>query len=179
MVTCTICKKSFKNTQGLRGHNFFVHTSNDNLCAEPAAELAEQSSGFSLAPVSTEHRLSSLEQRLAMLEQATGALQPDDANKVPSSSRKPLVEQMAELTEQLKTLVSSSISYAELSPVFEHLTELARRLDSLDSSHKSMVTALRNFENQLNTKADQEMVSHLQTRISRLEKRDAEVDDVL
>ena len=179
MVTCTICKKRFKSTQGLRGHNFFVHTNNGDLCAEPAAQLAEQSSGFSLAPVSTEHRLSSFEQRLAMLEQATGVLQPDLADKVSSSSRKPLLEQMAELTEQLKRLISSSISHAELNPAFEQLGKLARQLNSLDTSHNSMMTALGNFENQLNTKADQEMLSHLQTRISLLEKWGREIDKLL
>src|SRR5512136_1876229 len=109
MVACSICEKSFKNTQGLRGHNFFVHANNGDTCAGPVSQLAEQSSGFSLAPVSTEHRLSSFEHRLAILEQATGVPQPDSADSVSSSSRKPLLEQMVELTEQLKRLVSSSI----------------------------------------------------------------------
>lgn len=179
MVTCTVCNKSFKNTQGLRGHNFFVHTNNGDQDAERAAQVAEQSSGFSQVPVSAKRRLSSLEERLALLEQATGVSQSNEADKVPSNSRKPLVEQMAELANQLKTLASNSISYAELSPAFEKIGQLARQLDSLDASHNSMVTTLGNFANQLNTKVDQEMFSHLQARISLLEKREAEVDKLL
>jgi len=180
MVTCTVCNKSFKNTQGLRGHNFFVHTNNGDQDAERATQVAEQSSGFSQTPVSAKRRLSSLKERLALLEQATGVSQPNEADKVPSGSRKPLVEQMAELANQLKTLVASnSISYAELSPAFEKIGQLARQLDSLDASHNSMVTTLGNFANQLNTKVDQEMFSHLQARISLLEKRESEVDKLL
>ena len=166
MVTCSVCKRDFKTTQGLRGHSFFAHTNNDDLCAEPAAQLAEQYSGFSLAPVSTEHRLSSFEQRLAMLEQATGVLQPDSADRVSSSSR-PLLEQMAELAEQLKRTISSSISHAELSPAFEQISKLAGQLNSLDTSHNSMMTALGNLESQLDAKADQEMLRHLQTCLER------------
>lgn len=179
MVTCSVCKRTFKSPQGLSGHNFFVHTKNGDPCAEPAALLAEQSSGFSLARVSTERRLSSFEQRLAMLEQATGVLQPELADKVSSSSREPLLEQTAELAEQLKRLTSSSISHAELNPVFEQLGKLAGQLNSLGTSHNSMMTALGNFKNELNTKADQEMLSHLRARISLLEKRVTEIDKLL
>jgi len=179
MVTCTICKKSFKNTQGLRGHNFFVHPNNDDICSESIAQLAEKSSVFSLVPVSTEHRFSSLERRLAMLEQATGVLQADEPDKVLNNNRKPLLEQMTELTEQLNELISSSINYAELSPALEQLGELAQQLNSQDASHSSMMTALGNIENQLNTKVDQEMFSHLQIRISSIEKWKTEIDNLL
>ena len=179
MVTCSICMRSFKNTQGLRGHNFFVHTSNGDLCTEPASQLAEQPSGFSQAPVSAGHRFSSFERRLAMLEQVTGVLKPDLANKASSSSRKPLLEQMAELSEQLKRLISSSISHAELNPAFEQLGKLAQQLSSLDTSHNSTMIALGSLENQLNTKADRQMLSHLQTRISLLEKWGTEIDKLM
>jgi hypothetical protein len=118
-------------------------------------------------------------QQLSRLEQATGVSQPDLADRVTSSSRKPVLEQTAELTEQLSRLVSSSVSRAELNPVLEQLGELARHLNSLDTSHNSMMTAVGNLESQLNTKADREVLRHLQTRISRLEEWATGIDKLL
>ena len=179
MVACSICQKSFKTAQGLRGHNFFVHTDNGDQHMEPVSQLAEQSSGFSLAPVSTEHRLSSCERRLAVLEQSTGAPQPDSAASVSNSSRKPLVEQVAEVTEQLKRLMSTSISHAELDPALEQLSKLAAQLNSLSTSRDSMMTSVGNLENRLSTRADQDMVRSLQTTISRLERWVRGIDELV
>jgi hypothetical protein len=59
MVTCEICGREFKNTQGLSGHMRFFH-GNGSSSNTPAT------------PVVTEPQSSKLEERLEKLEYATG-----------------------------------------------------------------------------------------------------------
>lgn len=73
MVTCNICGKPFKNTQGLRGHRNFVHPdTNVNArqpISSPATQLVVESTGRSHNPVLIEHILIKLEQQSNAIEQ--------------------------------------------------------------------------------------------------------------
>ena len=91
-VTCEICGKEFKNTQGLRGHKTFVHqrTSTQDPPARPA----------------TEQEVSIIEDRLSKLEYITGlkgsysGLSPGDL----LGDTKPLTNKLNDITEQLAKL---------------------------------------------------------------------------
>ncbi len=172
MPICTICNKSFKNTQGLRGHIYFVHSRINNQSQESATQLTEHSGYSPAAPAADEPRLSKLEHRLAMLEQATGVEteQLDDAY----FRTEPLAEQVAKLTEQLKTLTSSSVSQAELTPVCDRLEGLSQQLSSLNFSYQSLFDEISTLEKELGEKADQRTVLSIEARIAKLEKAQTE-----
>lgn len=177
MVTCSICKKDFKTTQGLRGHNYFVHNNNGDLSMERVAQQAQQAEQYSghrpAAPVTTEHRLSELEHKLALLEQPT-EMEADKLDDVWNVRAQPLAEQLAQLGQQLNTLASSSLSQAELSPVFERLDELSQQLTSLKFSYQSLFDETSTLEKELGEKADQGTAMSIEARIAELEKAQTE-----
>ena len=141
MVTCTICKKEFKNTQGLAGHNQFVHSNNGDRSKEPATQLAEQSSGLSLGfPPSTQHRLSGLEQRLAMLEQAIG-LRESDLDALSGYTELPLTRQLASISERAAEQAEQVAELTQqLSQFSEQLSKLTEQLESGYASREALVT---------------------------------------
>jgi len=103
MVTCDICGKEFKNTQGLRGHKNFVHKDNVRSVEQSVTQQATQQpvSSNSSTPVTTEQRLSQLEDRFTKLEHITGVREPSELERILGIIDKPLTEQVAQLTEQL------------------------------------------------------------------------------
>ena len=99
MYTCTLCQKNFKTSQGLAGHNFFVHSDHSFSRKIPAAQLTEQYSGrHPAAPAADEPRLSRLEYRLEMLEQATG-VKAEQLDNEYYFGTEPLIKQVAQLTQ--------------------------------------------------------------------------------
>ncbi|MDP2730480.1 MAG: hypothetical protein Q8O55_08350, partial [Dehalococcoidales bacterium] len=75
-----------------------------------------------------------------------------------------------QLGQQLNTLASSSLSQAELSPLFERLDELTQQVINLNSQHFTTLDAISHCENELNKKADNTTISSIEVRIARLEK---------
>jgi len=90
MVSCDICGKEFKNTQGLRGHKNFVHADTFGGAGHPVARQL-LSSNLSTR-VNTEQRLSQLEDRLTRLEHVTGVREMDEMEKLIDISIRPLTE---------------------------------------------------------------------------------------
>ena len=92
MVSCDICGKQFKNTQGLRGHRHFVHSDNGVNIRQPVAQQAGQQllSSNSSTPAATEQRLSKLEDRFSMLEHTIGARDTDEIEKILGICSRPL-----------------------------------------------------------------------------------------
>jgi chromosome segregation ATPase len=106
MVSCDICGKEFKNTQGLRGHKNFVHANTVGGVGQSVTQQATQqplSSKLSTR-VTTEQRLSQLEDRFARLEHITGFRETDKLEKLLGITGAPLTERVAQLTEQLSRL---------------------------------------------------------------------------
>ncbi len=175
MHTCTLCQKNFKTSQGLAGHNYFVHSDHSISRKIPAAQLTEQYSGRRpAAPAADEPWLSRLEYRLEMLEQATGikAEQPDNEYHF---GTEPLIEQVAQLAQQLKTLTSSCVSQAELTPVCNRLEGLSGQMTSLDFRCHSLFDELSTLEKELGEKADQGTAISIEARIARLERAQTEI----
>jgi len=90
MVTCELCGRQFKNTQGLRGHKTFIHGDGSP-------------SNTSAAHAATEQQLSKLEDRLQNLERVTG-LRESDLLDSPTDGQLPITEQLGQLTQQLSQL---------------------------------------------------------------------------
>lgn len=106
MVSCDICGKEFKNTQGLRGHKNFVHSDTGSGIGQPVAQQAAQqplSSNLGTR-VATEQRLNQLENRFARLEHVTGVRETDELEKLLGITDTPLTERVAQLTQQLSKL---------------------------------------------------------------------------
>ena len=90
MVTCEICGKEFKNTQGLRGHMNFKHGN-----GSPSSASATQAA--------TEAQLSKLQVRLEKLDYITGLAEMSTLDDILSTD-KPLNEKLIEVTDQLNNL---------------------------------------------------------------------------
>jgi len=103
MVTCDICGKEFKNTQGLRGHKNFVHKDNARSVEPSVTQQATQQivSSNSSTQATTEQRLSQLEDRFTRLEHITGVKETDELDKLLGITDTSLAEQVSQLTEQL------------------------------------------------------------------------------
>lgn len=121
MVTCEICGKEFKNTQGLRVHKNFIHGN-----GFPSATSATQAA--------TEPQLSKLEARLEKLEYMTGSTEMSALDNTLSND-KPLTEKFIEVTEQLNNLTqqlvslsSNTASNRDLHNVGEKVTQLTQQL---------------------------------------------------
>jgi len=106
MVSCEICGKEFKNTQGLKGHKNFVHTDIGDSVGQPVTQQTTQqplSSNLSTR-VATEQRLSQLENRFTRLEHVTGVTETDVLDKLLGITDTSLTERVAQLTELLSKL---------------------------------------------------------------------------
>ncbi len=133
-VTCEICGKGFKNTQGLRGHKNFVHADTVSGTEQPVTQQATQqllSSNLSTR-VSTEQKLSLLEDRLARLEYVTGVRETDELDKLLGITDTPLTERVAQLSEELSKLTEQLKSEYVSMETMETITdELTGETDSL------------------------------------------------
>ena len=84
-VTCEICEKEFKTTQGLRGHKTFVHQMTNTQ--DPPARLA------------TEQELSIVEEKLKLLHEQVEEVENLLSNLVSKVDKQ--AEQVNKLTSQL------------------------------------------------------------------------------
>ncbi len=98
MISCDICGKEFKNTQGLRGHKNFVHADTGSGIGQPVTQQsAQQPLSSNLGTrVTTEQRLSHLENRFARLEHVTGVRETDELEKLLDITDTPLTERVAQ-----------------------------------------------------------------------------------
>ena len=124
-VTCEICGKEFKNTQGLRGHKNFVHADTVSGIRQP---VAQQPLSSNLGTrVTTEQRLDQLENRFTKLEHVTGVRETGKLEKLLGITDTPLTEQVNQLSEQLSKLTeqlkSEYVSKEALGTIAAELTE--------------------------------------------------------
>ena len=143
MVSCDICGKEFKNTQGLRGHKNFVHASTDSGIGQPITQRATQkllSSNLSTR-VTTEQRLSQLENRFAKLEHVTGVRETDELEKLLGITDTSITEQLSKLIEQLK---SEYVSRETMETIAAKLTSETESLHKeIENNYHMLVTAIR------------------------------------
>ena len=148
MITCDICGKEFKNTQGLRGHKNFRHNDKASSGAgQPVAQQATQqllSSNLS-TPVTTEQRLSQLEDRFEKLEQITGVRETDEVDKLLGITDMPLTKRVNQLTEQLgkltERLKSEYVSRETMETIATELTGESESLHKEIANTRNMLTA--------------------------------------
>jgi len=134
MVSCDICGKEFKNTQGLRGHNNFVHADTVSGSGQPVTQQAAQQplSSDSGTRVTTEQRLSQLESRFTRLEHVTGVRETDELDKLLGITDTSLTERVDQLTEQLSKLTEQLKSeYVSRETMETIATELSGESESL------------------------------------------------
>ena len=147
MVSCDICGKKFKNTQGLRGHKNFVHSDKVGNAGQIVAQQAtqQQLSSKLSTPVTTEQRLSQLEKRFEKLEYITGVRETNEPDKLLGITDIPLTGQVSQLTEQFSKLAEQLKTEYVSTEVME--TKLYREYKSLHKeiadTYNTLVNAIR------------------------------------
>ncbi len=170
-VTCEICGKEFKNSQGLRGHKTFVHQM--TTTHDPVTRLA------------TEQELDQLTTRLEKLESITGLKEPSSLDRLLGTDTpltehvNQLSEQLSKLTEQLKSEYVSKEALgtiaAELTEKFESLQhEIANAYNmsaiAIRESRESCENSFSKIEGQSTTTANElyelsKTVKHIQESV--------------
>ena len=188
MVSCDICGKEFKNTQGLRGHKNFVHADTVGGFGQPVTQQATQQilSSDSGTRVTTEQRLSQLESRFARLEHVTGVRETGELEKLLGITDTSLTERVAQFTEQLSKLTEQLKSeYVSRETMETIATELSGESESLHKeiantynmsaiairkSHESCENSFSKIEGQVTTTTNQlyelsKSVKHIQESV--------------
>ena len=170
MVTCEICGRQFKNTQGLRGHKTFVHG-------------YSSPSSTSVTPAAAEEQLSKLEDRLEKLEYITGLRKVSILDRQ-LNTEKPLTEKLNEFTQQLNSLAyqlaslsSNTASDNDMERISERITQLTQQLSSYSKWFKPVKTVagtMSHHENELSNRAENTRVNALENRIVYLEEEQQE-----
>ena len=165
MVTCEICGKEFKNTQGLRGHKTFIHGEGS-------------SSSASAIHVATEPEFSKLDKRLEQLEYATGLREASILDKT-LNNEKPLTEKLAEVTQQLNSItqqlasLSSNTANSELRRINDQVSQLTHQLSIYSKWFQPVRTVagtMIRLEDELSNRARNTRVNTLENRLARLEE---------
>ncbi len=170
MVTCEICGRQFKNTQGLRGHKTFVH--GDGSPSSASATRAD-----------TEPQPSKLEDRLEKLEYVTGLRESSILDNT-LNIEKPLTEKLTEvthqlnsLTQQLASLSSNTASNTEYREIKKQLAQLAQQLNDYNqglSPTLAVANTVNQLEDELSNRAKNVRVNTLENRIAQLEEEQKE-----
>ena len=175
MVTCEICGRQFKNSQGLRGHKTFKH----GIFA---------SSNTPVSKVDILHPLSKLESRVKQLENLTGTngtsvLGTSTMDK--SSLSKKLTDvtaQVSSLTRQLIDVSSSAASKTDLAGIVDKVDELTRQISNLSRSVQ-LVSQIPGdmicLENDLASRASNSRVAALEAKVSQIEKELGKIEEAL
>lgn len=130
-VTCEICGKGFKNTQGLRGHKTFVHQM--TTTHDPPARLA------------TEQELDQLTTRLEKLESITGLKEPSSLDRLLGTD-KPITEQLERHTRRLTELsgqlreISQQVKLASSNTEVHKLSRQVAQLNEQVKKHADWLT---------------------------------------
>ena len=140
MVSCDICGKEFKNTQGLRGHKTFVHR-NGSPNSAPVTRVA------------SEQQVSLLEDRLQQLERVTGLRESDLDFSL--NDTEPLTDRLTNITEQVTKLsdtVSKLSEEVELSKVTRDVEseEFSKRLTDLREAHNRQSAVINEHRDTFN-----------------------------
>ena len=140
MVSCDICDKEFKNTQGLRGHKTFMHR-NGSPNSAPVTRVA------------SEQQVSLLEDRLQQLERVTGLRESDLDFSL--SDTEPLTDRLTNITEQatkLSDTVSKLSEDVELSKVTRDVEseEFGKRLTDLREAHNRQSAVINEHRDTFN-----------------------------
>ncbi len=145
-VKCEICGKEFKNTQGLRGHKNFVHANTGNGIGQSVTQQTTQQllSSNSSVQVTAEQRLSQLEDRFTRLEHITVSRETDEMEKILGITDIPLIQRVAQLTEQLSKLTeqlkSEYVSRETIETMASELTEESKSLHREIANTYNMLT---------------------------------------
>jgi hypothetical protein len=102
MVSCEICGKEFKNTQGLRGHKTFVHGQTSNTEIATGVTTGQRISKLEQQPSSTQ-LLSELEDRLEQLSA--------DSQNIPEHSHPHTHSEPSELKDLIKAVCGYEAPY--------------------------------------------------------------------
>ncbi len=130
-VTCEICGKEFKNTQGLRGHNTFVHQM--TTTHDPPARLA------------TEQELDQLTTRLEKLESITGVKELSVLDRLRGADE-PITEQLERHTRRLTELsgqlreISQQVKLASSNTDVHNLSRQVAQLNEQVKKHADWLT---------------------------------------
>jgi len=130
-VTCEICGKEFKNSQGLRGHKTFVHQM--TTTHDPVTRLA------------TEQELDQLTTRLEKLESITGLKEPSSLDRLLGTD-KPITEQLERHTRRLTELsgqlreISQQVKLASSNTEVHNLSRQVTQLSEQVKRHDSWLT---------------------------------------
>lgn len=158
MVTCELCGRQFKNTQGLRGHKTFVHGDGSSIST-------------SATQAATKIPLSKLEKRLEQLEYATGLREVSTLDKM-LDNEKPITEKLAEVTQQLASL-SSHTDNSEFRKINERISQLTHQLSIYSKWFQPVRTVagtISRLEDELSNRAQNTRVNTLENRLTRLEE---------
>jgi len=158
MVTCELCSRQFKNTQGLRGHKTFVH--GDGSASSVSANQA-----------TNKMPLSKLEKRLEQLEYATGLREASTLDKT-LNNEKPLTEKLAEVTQQLASL-SSNTANSEFRRINEQISQLTHQLSIYSKWFqpvRAVAGTISRLEDELSNRAQNTRVNTLENRLAGLEE---------
>ena len=170
MVTCELCGREFKNTQGLRGHKTFVHNERSSSNT-PAIETA------------TMQQSSILEDRIDKLEYITGLRAPSILDRY-LYDEKPLTIQLAGFIEQLSSLTQQMVSFSSNTPsnteyreIKKQLAQLAQQLNDYNkelSPTLAVANTVNQLEDELSNRAKNVRVNTLENRITQLEEEQKE-----
>jgi len=163
MVSCDICGKEFKNTQGLRGHKTFVHR-NGSPNSAPVTRVA------------SEQQVSLLEDRLQQLERVTGLRESDLDFSL--SDTEPLTDRLSNITEQVTKLsdtVSKLSEKIELSKVTRDVEseEFSKRLTDLREAHNRQSAVINEHRDTFNN------FNVVVSRIGKVQKMVEDLDEGL
>ena len=141
MVSCDICGKEVKNSQGLRGHKNFVHGITSSNTQQPVARLA------------SEQQVSLLEDRLQQLERVTGLRESDLGFSL--SDTEPLTDRLTNITEQVTKLSDTASKLSEeveLSKVTMEVEseEFNKRLTDLLEAHNRQSAVINKHRDTFN-----------------------------
>ena len=174
MVTCELCGRQFKNTQGLRGHKTFFHSDGS-------------SNSVSATQTTTEMLLSQLERRLEQLEYATGLREASILDKT-LNIEKPLTEKLTEVTKQVNSIIqqltslSSNTTNSEFRRMNEQISQLTHQLSTYSKWFQPVRTVagtMSRLEDELSNRARNTRVNTLENRLARLEEVQEKAEEII
>lgn len=159
MVSCDICGKEFKNTQGLRGHKNFVHSDTGSGIGQSVAQLTEQLSKLTEQLKSEYVTREIMETLAAELTGESESLHKEIANTYHMSA-----VAIGESRESCEN--SFSKIEVQLTATADELHELSKTVKHVQESVQGNRTSI----NQLNTKlvSLEHILSELDNKVARV-----------